>query len=128
MLLLIDANDNCAEGGSWRFHDLEPPRPVACVRLYASAPAGEWFDVVGWSSDPDRPACGAMMRKIDDSGSGVAWLITGGERGVRLKPVDDPSQWSVCNHRQRGAPYLIVSSINDVRMAEGERSGAERGA
>jgi hypothetical protein len=124
MLLLIDANDNCAEGGSWRFHDLEPPRPVARVRLYDTAPAGEWFDVVGWSGDPERPVNAAMMRKIDDSGSGVAYLITGGEWGVRLKPVDDPSEWSAQNDRQRGAPYLIVSSINDVRMAEGKHSGA----
>ena len=120
MLLWIDANDNCAEGGSWRFTDLEPPRPVAQVRLYDAAPAGEWFDIVGWTGDPGRQVCGAVARKIDDSGSGVAYLITGGEWGVRLKPVDDPSAWSLENDRQRGAPYLIVSSINDVGMAEKE--------
>lgn len=124
MLLLIDANDNCSEGGSWRFNDLEPPRPVARVRLYDTAPAGEWFDVVGWRGDPARPVCEAMMRKIDDSGSGIAYLITGGEWGVRLKPADNPSEWSVRDHRQRGAPYLIAPSINDVGMADGERSQA----
>jgi len=118
MLLLIDANDNCAEGGSWRFNDLEPPRVVSRVRLYDTAPAGEWFDVVGWRDDPVRPVCEAMMRKIDDSGSGIAYLITGGEWGVRLKPAGDPSEWSVLNDRQRGAPYLIAPSINDVRMAD----------
>ncbi|HUJ79796.1 MAG TPA: hypothetical protein VLY45_05735 [Nitrospiria bacterium] len=123
MLLLIDANDNCAEGGSWRFNELEPPRVVARVRLYESAPSGQWFDVVGWSGDPDRPVCGATIRKIDDSGSGVAWLITGGEWGVRLKPVNDRSEWSLRNRRQRGEPYLIVPSITDVDMAGLERSG-----
>ncbi|HXZ25990.1 MAG TPA: hypothetical protein VEI24_07205 [Nitrospiria bacterium] len=127
MLVLIDANDNCAEGGSWRFNELEPPRPVSRVRLYDAAPAGSWFEVVGWSGDPDRPVCGAMMRKIDDSGSGVAWLITGGEWGVRLKPVDDRSEWSLRNRRQRGEPYLIVPSINDVEPAEQTRSGRSEG-
>jgi hypothetical protein len=122
MLLLIDANGNCAEGGSWRFNDLEPPRPVSRVRLYDTVPAGEWFDVVGWRGDSARPVCEAMMRKIDDSGSGIAYLITGGEWGVRLKPADDPSEWSVQNDRQRGAPYLIAPSINDVKSADGERS------
>ncbi len=124
MLLLIDENENCAEGGSWRFNPLEPPRPVACVRLYDTAPAGEWFDVVGWTGEPDRPICEATVCKIDDSGSGVAYLITGGECGVRLKPAGDPSAWSVENSRQRGAPYLIVPSINDIKAGGMERSPA----
>jgi hypothetical protein len=122
MLLLIDENENCAEGGSWRFNPLEPPRPVTRVRLYETAPAGEWFDVVGWTGEPDRPTCGATVRKIDDSGSGVAYLITGGECGVRLRSVDDPSEWSVENNRQRGAPYLTVPSVNDVGMAKMEKT------
>jgi hypothetical protein len=123
VLLLIDANDNCAEGGSWRFNELEPPRPVARVRLYDSAPMGCWFEVVGWNDDPDRPVCGATMRKIDDSGSGVAFLITGGVWGVRLKPVEDPSEWSLRDDQQRGKPYLIVPSINDVETVEQARFG-----
>jgi hypothetical protein len=122
MLLLIDANDNCSEGGSWRFNPLEPPQPVARVRLYERAPSGEWFDVVGWTGRLDRPVCGATVQKIDDSGAGVAYLITGGDWGVRLKPVDDPSEWSLQNRRQRGAPYLIVPSVNDVRACGMERS------
>lgn len=122
MLLLIDENENCAEGGSWRFHVLEPPGPVARVRLYDAAPTGEWFDVVGWTGEPARPVCGALARKIDDSGSGVAYLITGGGCGVRLKPVDDPSEWSVHNYRQRGAPYLVVPSVNDIKAGGMERS------
>jgi len=121
MLLLIDENENCAEGGSWRFNALEPPRPVTRVRLYDAAPAGEWFDVVGWSGRPDRPVCGATVQKIDDSGAGVAYLITGGECGVRLKPAGDPSEWDVQNSRQRGVPYLIVPSIQDVGATETER-------
>jgi len=114
MLVMIDANENCAEGGSWRFHALGPPGPVSRVRLYETAPLGEWFDVVGWTGEPDRPTCDAMAQKIDDSGSGVAWLITGGEWGVRLRPAGDSSDWSVHDYRQRGAPWLVVPSINDV--------------
>jgi len=124
MLLLIDENENCVEGGSWRFHALEPPRPVSCVRLYETAPTGEWFDVIGWMGKPDRPMCDAMAQKIDDSGSGVAYLVTGGDWGVRLRPADDPSEWSVRNHRQRGAPYVVVPSINDVRMTGAKEAGA----
>lgn len=121
---MIDENENCAEGGSWRFNALEPPRPVASVRLYDGAPAGEWFDVVGWTGRLDRPVCGATVQKIDDSGAGVAYLITGGECGVRVKPAGDPAAWNVRNGRQRGAPYLIVPSVNDIKAGGMERSPA----
>ena len=128
MLVLIDANENCAEGGSWRFHPLESGRPVSRVRLYETAPTGEWFDVIGWTGKPADPTCDAMMQKIDDSGSGVAWLITGGDWGVRLKPADDPAEWSLHNRWQRGAPWLIVPSMNDIGLAMTSDRPGKKGA
>ncbi|MEW6325112.1 MAG: hypothetical protein AB1515_06970 [Nitrospirota bacterium] len=118
MLVLIEANENCAEGGSWRFNALEPPRPVARVRLYDRSAQGEWFQVVGWTGRPERPTSPAVAQKIDDSGQGVAYLVTGGDQGLRLKPAGSAEPWSVDNPRQWGAPYLIVASPRDLADAE----------
>ncbi len=114
MLVLIEANENCPEGGSWRFNAIEPSRPVARIRLYERLSQGEWFQVIGWTGRPDQPICPAVAQKIDDSGLGVAYLVTGGDCGVRLKPADDPEPWSTEDRRQWGAPYVVVASSKDL--------------
>jgi hypothetical protein len=128
MLIVIEANDNCAESGSWRFNAVEPPRPVSRVRLYDRVPEGEWLQIVGWTGQAHTPTCPALAQKIDDSGAGVAYLISGGDCGLRLKPADDASPWSLASRQQWGAPYLIVASPKDFavegRMAD--RRGVER--
>lgn len=118
MLVLVDDNANCPEGGSWRFNALEPPRPVTAVRLYHDSDRGEWYDVVGWGLDDATPVCEATVRKIDDSGAGVAYLIVGGDGGVRLRPRDSTERWSLQNVTQWGAPYLVVPSTRDVVVLE----------
>jgi len=127
VLILIEANDNCAEGGSWRFKATAPPRPVSRVRLYDRAPAGQWYQVVGWTGQLAQPTCPALAQKIDDSGSGVAYLISGGDCGLRLKPAGDSAPWSLSDRRQWGAPYLIVASPQDLVATEADRPvrGAE---
>lgn len=120
MLILVEANENCAEGGSWRFNAIERPRPVTRVRLYDRTPEGEWCEVVGWMGTArESPTCPALAQKIDDSGLGVAYLVAGGDCGLRVKRADDPAPWSVADRRQWGAPYLIVASQNDL-ATEGE--------
>ena len=123
MLILIEENNNCAEAGSWRFNVLEPPRPVTRVRLHERSSVGEWCDVIGWTDRPEQPTCRAVVQKVDDSGLGVAYLISGGECGVRVKPVHDESDWSLREHGQWGAPYLIVGSTADFLVAEQEPCG-----
>jgi hypothetical protein len=118
MLILIEANENCEEEGSWRFNALEPPRPVARVRLYDKSPSGQWCRMIGWTGQAGAPTCPAMVQKIDDSGLGVAYLVTGGDCGLRLQPADDPAPWSLADSRQWGAPYLIVASPRDLAADE----------
>jgi hypothetical protein len=123
MLILIEENGNGAEAGCWRFNVLDPPRPVTRVRLHDRSSAGEWCDVVGWTDRPAQPMSPAVVQKIDDSGLGVAYLISGGEWGLRLKPVDDASDWSLHGSRQWGVPYLVVGSPADFLAAEPARRG-----
>ena len=118
MLILIEENANCPDGGSWRFHTIGSPQRVTQVRLYDDGAVGQWFEVVGWTGHASQPVCEAQVHKIDDSGSGTAFLISGGAWGVRLRPVSELEPWSVQCDRQRGVPYVVVDSIKDLLLEE----------
>jgi hypothetical protein len=121
MLVFIEENANCPEGGSWRFNSLEAPRTVAAVRLHRHTSEGEWYDIVGWRAGSAGAAmCGATVQKIDDSGQGVAYLIVGGDGGVRLKPRGSGEAWALRNRAQWGEPYLVVPSAGDFLLAESD--------
>ena len=57
-----------------------------------------------------------MIRKVDDSGEGVALLIDGGDAGLRLKPAAHASPWRLDDPEQWGEPYLLLSGVNDVHF------------
>ena len=120
MRIEIPPNPNCAPVELRVFHDLEPPRPVTQVRLERQAPSGQpsWCDVTGWTLDA-RP-CPALLRKIDDSGEGVAFLLSGGEAGLRLRLSAHPTPWRLEDPRQWGDAFIILTDLGDVRVQEAE--------
>ena len=57
----------------------------------------------------------AYARKINDSGEGIAYLIYGGEWGIRLRPQslrDEP--WDFKNPHQWGEPYKVYGRKEDL--------------
>jgi len=82
--VFVEDNDGCA-GCSLRFKAEDAPRPVKTVRWYGDDDAGVVCDVVGWSAGGAVPA---MVCTIEDSSSGTAALVWGGEHGLRLLPRD----------------------------------------
>ena len=48
---------------------------------------GEWYWITGWSDNVDTPLCPANAQRVEDSGSGLAYLVSGGLYGLRFKPV-----------------------------------------
>ena len=111
----IADNPNCAPVDLRVFHDLEPPHPAAQVRLERHPGAPEWYALTGWTAE-GHP-CPALIQKVDDSGDGTAFLVYGGDAGLRLQPVASREPWGLGHPEQWGEPFLIVSDAQDIRGA-----------
>ena len=115
ILIEIPDNPNCAAVDGRVFHGLTPPRAVCGVRMACDDDALRWYDVTGWTAA--GAPCPAVMQKVDDSGDGVAFLVHGGEAGLRLKPSGDERFWALDAPGQHGEPFLLVGDASDVRLA-----------
>ena len=131
MVLEIPPNPNCEAVEQRVFNDLTPPTPVARVRLERGGQPC-WCALTGWTLD--NAPCPATARKVDDSGEGVVFLITGGEAGLRLQAVDDragtipageevstadgpatqPGPWRLDEATQWGEPFLLIADPGDL--------------
>ena len=113
VLIEISENPNCASVEQRVFHDLAPAQPVVRVRLSGTNGEAEWHDVTGWTAA--GAACPALIQKVDDSGEGVAFLVNGGDAGLRLKPAATAAAWRLDDPAQRGEPFLLVTDLEDVQ-------------
>ena len=96
------------------FHDLEPPRAVRRVRWERTPGALQWYDVTGWTAaNAPQPA---LVSKVDDSGEGVAFLIYGGDAGLRFRSSDAHEPWGLSNPHQWGEPFIITPDLNDLQL------------
>ena len=59
----------------------------------------------------------ARCVKIADSGAGFAFLIFGGEWGIRLKPSWHPAGWDLSDPKQWGEPFKIYGNEEDILYA-----------
>ena len=115
-VLDIPANPNCDAVEMRVFNDLSPPTPVARVRLEREQGTPAWFAITGWTVA--GAPCPALMRKVDDSGEGVALLISGGDAGLRLQPADRRASWSVADAAQWGEPFLLLADAADLQFVD----------
>jgi len=118
MYVEVDPNPNCENSVFVRFRELGPARPVSQVRVYDRVSSGEWCRVTGWREDPAVPVCQAMAQPVEDSGAGVVYLVSGGNWGLRLKPLEADEEWSLASARQWGEAYLLLADQRDVRFAD----------
>jgi hypothetical protein len=117
MIVEVDSNENCEASVFARFKDTGQPRQVHQVRLYDHDPAGAWYWVTGWSDNAETPVCPAYAQLVEDSGSGLAYLVYGGIYGLRFKPVAVEEPWSLESAHQWGETHLSLSSERDLRYA-----------
>ena len=106
-------NPNCPSVDLRIFHDVESPQPVAQVRVSRDGQASQWYDVTGWSQAGGP--CPAWSQKVDDSGDGVAFLLYGGDAGLRLRPTSSGEAWSSSAVSQWGEPFLIIGDREDIQ-------------
>jgi len=95
MVVEVEPNANCEQSVCARFKEAGPPRRVAQVKTFERRSEGEWCWVTGWTDDPENPCCPAQTQRVEDSGSGLAYLIFGGIGGIRLKPTQLSEDWDL---------------------------------
>jgi hypothetical protein len=81
--VFVEPNPNAPEGSGQRFKAAGAGRAITRLRW-----EGRWCRVTGWSSEGGGSPCAATAIPVEDSGSGAALLIHGGDWGVRLVPED----------------------------------------
>lgn len=120
MFVEVESNPNCEMSVFLRFKAVGPARRVTHIRSYDRTSSGEWCALVGWCDDPEHPLCPVLARQIEDSGAGTAYVVFGGNWGLRLKPEGLAEEWNVASSNQWGEPYLLLSDEQDLRYDHGE--------
>jgi hypothetical protein len=115
MIVEVESSENCDTSVFARFKEAGAARPVSQVRLYDRDPAGAWYWVIGWSDGETSPTCPAYAQMVEDSGSGLAYLVYGGLYGLRFKPTDMDEPWSLQSPHQWGEAYLSLAHARDLR-------------
>ena len=101
--LLIEENPNCAPLDGLIFQPRTVPAAIDRVRCEHRGTV-DWYEVTGLGADGSQVPANAC--RIDDSGEGACYLVTGGDWGLRFRTpgtvwnMDDPVQW--------GEPYLLL--------------------
>jgi hypothetical protein len=115
MFLEIDSNSNFEGSYFLRFKELGPPRRISHVKSYDRVSRGEWCVVTGWCDEPDHPSCPAYAQRVEDSGAGSAFLVFGGNYGIRLKLESQEKDWNLQDPHQWGEGYLLIGEERDLR-------------
>jgi hypothetical protein len=118
MVVEVESNPNCESSLYARFKESGPARRVDKIRIFERRPEGEWCWVTGWTDDPDRPRCAAYAQLVEDSGSGLTYVVFGGLWGIRLKAVAADEDWNLESRHQWGEPYLALADQRDIHYAE----------
>ncbi len=110
----VESNPNSAMSASQVFHNIDLPYRIAQVRIFEGEPEGQLCAITGWSSQDGGSAVEAHAVRIEDSSQGQAFLVYGGDWGVRLRPAEDGAAWAHENGSQWGEPYLVLADAEDI--------------
>jgi hypothetical protein len=113
----VEANDNTPMIAQQVYKNLGLPFRVTKVRIYEGEPEGKLHDIAGWSSAGDGTPVAAYAVHIEDSSAGAAYLVYGGDWGVRLRPADSEEPWSMEDAAQFGETHLVLASDEDLARA-----------
>jgi len=108
MYFEVEENPNYNGSVSMRFKTLGPERKIHQVRISDRDANGQLCSITGWCDDPDHPGCPAYAQPVEESGQGIAYLIYGGNWGIRLKPVSLNEEWDLSSPNQWGEAFLLI--------------------
>lgn len=110
----VESNENTPMSASQVYKNLGDPFPVKQVRVYEGEPEGRLYEIAGWSSLLPEGAIQAYAVRIEDSSEGQAYLVYGGDWGVRLRSIDSDADWSIEDPDQFGETHLVLSEAADI--------------
>jgi hypothetical protein len=113
----VEPNDNTPMMAQQVYKNRGLPLRVAAVRLYEGEPEGHLYAITGWSSADGGSPVPAYAVQVEDSSAGAAYLVYGGDWGVRLRPVDSDAAWSLDDPGQAGETHLVLASLDDITPA-----------
>jgi hypothetical protein len=113
----VEANENTPMMAQQVYKNLGLPFRVRQVLIYEGEPEGTLHDIAGWSSAGGGSPVGAYAVHIEDSSAGDAYLIYGGDWGVRLRPAGSDQPWSIDDAEQFGETHLVLASDEDLTRA-----------
>jgi hypothetical protein len=111
----VEPNDNTPMIAQQVYKNLGLPFSVSHVRIYNGVPGGRLCSIVGWTSAAGGPLTRAYAVKVDDSSAGSAFLVYGGDWGVRLRPADSDAPWSIEDPDQWGETQLLLPDESDLQ-------------
>ena len=114
----VQPNANTPISANQVYKNLSEPVRLLRVRLYEGEPEGRLCDITGWSSAAGGSAVAALAVRVEDSSSGEAILVYGGDWGVRLRPAGSHEAWDVTKPEQWGETHLVLSDEEDIYTAE----------
>jgi hypothetical protein len=113
----VESNDNSPMLAQQVYKNLGLPFRVTQVRIYEGEPGGNLHDVTGWSSADGGSPIPAYAVHVEDSSAGAAFLVYGGDWGLRLRPAGTSDTWSIEDADQFGETHLVLSSDEDLIRA-----------
>lgn len=114
MEINIEENSNCDFEGQYMFVENSKPKPVEWIMVYSGGKDLKCRVTGVYSGGVFGDAYAVS---VDDSGEGTAYLIYGGEWGIRYQPVSSEEPWDLSNPAQSGDAYKIYSSADDIGFA-----------
>lgn len=105
MFLVIEENQNC-EAEERVFSESGEKREIDAVLVNSPHGNPVWCDVTGVNSGGQFEP--AKATRVEDSSDGTAWLVYGGEWGLRFRPQELEQDWSLKSVSQWGAPFKVL--------------------
>lgn len=107
MYLMVEENPNCANEERV-FSTSGEKRVVTQLHLDKPGHGAVWCDVAG--VEEGGSFIQAFGQRVEDSSDGTAWLVFGGDWGLRLRPDGDKASWSLVDKNQWGLPFVVLDS------------------
>ena len=107
----VDSNDNCPMTAQQVYRNIGDPRRITQVRLFEGEPDGVLYAVTGWS---EEGPVDAWAINVEDSSAGSAYLLYGGDWGLRLRPADSEAAWDLSAADQFGETHLVLADAEDL--------------
>lgn len=110
MYIMIEENPNTAPDERM-FSASGKPRPVKQVMVDHPGGGSGWCDITGVYADGSFKPAQAIQ--VEDSSDGSAWMVFGGDWGLRLRADGQKQEWDIKEPSQWGAAFFVLDSSGD---------------